>query len=64
MRSTVAAAAVQRKRCCVQGCDKRVAARHLFQRLSLTLMRGNAVLMDGGQTRIFQQQKLYQNRQK
>ena len=35
-----------------------MTTRHLFQRLSLTLMRGNAALMDGGQTRIFQQQKL------
>ena len=46
MRSAVAAAAVQRK---VQGVVsreviKRVAIRHLFQRLSLTLMRGNAAL--------------------
>ena len=31
-----------------QGSDERVATRQLFQRLSLTLMRGNAALVTSG----------------
>ena len=30
-----------------QGCDERVSSRQLFQRLSLTLMRGKAALITG-----------------
>ena len=30
-----------------QGCDERVSSRQLFQRLSITLMRGNAALILG-----------------